>query len=112
LAEEWEAHSAGMEASSVHPKAIEVMREIWIDISNQHSKSFKELSHLGFDLVITLCSDAEQRCPFYLGKGKRAHIGFDDPAETNGTDEDILNTFRRVRDEIKKSILNLLQDYN
>jgi len=110
LADGWEAYSAGLEATSVHPKAIQVMSEIGIDISGHLSKSVDKLPPVDFDIVITLCSDAEQRCPVHLGRGKRAHIGFDDPSAASGTDEDILSTFRRVRDEIKDSILRFLKE--
>jgi len=112
LAGEWEAHSAGLEATFVHPKAIQVMAEIGIDIARRHSKTIDDLPRIDFDVVITLCSDAEHRCPVHLGKGKRAHIGFDDPSAVSGTDEDILNAFRRVRDEIKESILTFLNNHN
>jgi arsenate reductase len=112
LGDTWAAYSAGMEASSVHPKAAQVMNEIGIDISHQRSKSLDDLPDAAFDLVVTLCSDAEQRCPLYSGSGKRVHIGFEDPAEATGTDEDVVDAFRRVRDEIKGTILDFLKSYN
>ena len=112
LADGWEAYSAGTEPSSIHPLAIQVMSEIGIDISGHLSKSVDKLPPVDFDLVITLCSDAERECPFYLGKAQRTHIGFDDPAAMAGTDEDIFNAFRRVRDEIKESILTFLNNHN
>lgn len=111
LANQWEAHSAGMEATSVHPKAMQVMDEIGIDISQKRSKSLEHLPSTDFDLVVTLCSDAEQKCPLYLGQGKRVHIGFDNPAATTGTEEEILDAFRRVRDQITEKVLSLLRTY-
>jgi len=96
----WQAYSAGMEASFVHPRAVQVMDEIGINISHQRSKSLDDIQKEEFYLVVTLCSDTEQCCPLYLGSGKRAHIGFDDPAAETGEDDEILNVFRRVREEI------------
>lgn len=96
--------SAGTDPSqTVHPKAIEVMNEIGIDISEGRPKSVNEFLTESFDYVITVCGGAKETCPMFTGKVKnRIHIGFDDPAEAVGTEAFILSEFRRIRDEIKR----------
>jgi arsenate reductase len=103
-----EVHSAGTApASRVHPKAIAVMKELGIDISGGYPKSVDQFLKDAFDYVITVCDNAKETCPVFVGKVKeRLHIGFDDPAEATGTDEHIMGEFRRVRDEIKKEFQN------
>jgi arsenate reductase len=100
---DFEVVSAGTNPSSeVHPKAIEVMHESFIDISNNKPKHVEQFLNQAFDYVITVCGGANESCPAFTGDVKqRLHIGFDDPAEATGTEEDILSVFRRVRDEIK-----------
>ena len=96
--------SAGTEPSSeVHPKAIEVMKEVGIDISDGKPKSVAEFLNESFDYVITVCGGAKETCPMFSGEVKhRLHIGFDDPAEAEGSEEFIISEFRRIRDEIKR----------
>ncbi len=98
-----EVVSAGTNPSSeVHPKAIKVMRESFIDISTNKPKNVEQLLGQSFDYVITVCGGANENCPTFSGKVKqRLHIGFDDPAEAKGTEEEVMATFRRIRDEIK-----------
>jgi arsenate reductase len=96
------AFSAGTEASFVNANAVEVMREIGINISMHRSKNLSEFDGQIFDYVITLCGEANETCPLYIGGAKKTHIGFDDPAKVTGTQDDILREFRRVRDEIKE----------
>ena len=79
------AFSAGTEASFVNPMAIEVLKEIGIDISSHHSKNLSEFDGQNFDYVITLCGSANETCPLYIGGTKKTHIGFDDPAKAQGT---------------------------
>jgi len=98
------AFSAGTEASHVNPKAIEVMHEIGIDISRQQSKNLSVFDGQSFDYVITLCGNANETCPLYIGVTKKTHIGFDDPAKAQGTKEEVLHEFRSVRDEIKEKL--------
>jgi arsenate reductase len=98
------AFSAGTEASFVNPIAIEVMQEIGIDISKNQSKNLTAFDGQNFDYVITLCGDANETCPLYIGGTKKTHIGFDDPAKAQGTKEEVLREFRRVRDEIKEKL--------
>jgi arsenate reductase len=99
-----EAFSAGTNASFVNPTAIEVLKEIGIDISKHRSKDLSEFDGQMFDYVITLCGNANETCPLYIGGTKKTHIGFDDPAKATGSNEEILQEFRRVRDEIKMKL--------
>jgi arsenate reductase len=96
--------SAGTEPSGqVHPKAVKVMAELGIDLSNSSPKSVNEFTEKSFDYVITVCGGAKESCPMFNGEvKKRLHIGFDDPAEATGTEEFILSEFRRIRDEIQR----------
>ena len=94
--------SAGSKpAGFVHPLAIQVMREIGIDISGHHSKHMNEFLNQPVETVITVCGKADQVCPVYPGQLNRHHWGFDDPAHAVGTEAERLEVFRRVRDEIK-----------
>ncbi len=98
----FDVYSAGSKpAGFVHPKAIQVMREIGIDISGHASKHMNEFLNGKIDTVITVCGHADQACPMFPGQVNRYHWGFDDPAHATGTDEEILEFFRRVRDQIK-----------
>lgn len=97
----FEAFSAGVEPSHVRPQAIEVMREIGVDISGHRSKSVDEFSGQEFDYVITVCDNANERCPAFPGKTERIHWSFDDPAAATGDEAARLAVFRRVRDEIR-----------
>ena len=104
-------YSAGIETHGVNPKAIEVMQEDGMDISNHTSKTIDELLNspplwggVGgevFDYIITVCDNANENCPFFPSKAKRFHQNFLDPAKEKGSEEEILNSFRKVRDEIK-----------
>ena len=88
-------------ATRVHPKAIQVMREIGIDISMGYPKDVSRFIDRSFDFVITVCDHAREACPLFAGSVKeRLHMGFEDPAHTAGTDEEVLLVFRRVRDQI------------
>lgn len=102
--ERLDAFSAGTKASFVNPTAIEVMKEIGIDISKHRSKNLSEFDGQSFDYVITLCGDANEVCPLYIGGTKKTHVGFDDPAKAIGSQEEILQEFRRVRDQIKEKL--------
>jgi arsenate reductase len=97
-----EVHSAGSNPTGyVHPKAIQVMKEIDIDISGHTSKHMREFLDKKIDTVITVCGNADQACPMFPGQANRYHWGFDDPAHAQGTNEEVLAVFRRVRDQIK-----------
>lgn len=108
-----EVHSAGTSPSSqVHPKAILAMKEAMIDLSQNYPKKVDEFIDQPFDFVVTVCGGANESCPTFTGTvGKRLHIGFDDPAEATGTEEEIMAVFRRVRDEIKNDFFKFYQEY-
>jgi len=98
-----EVVSAGTHPSSgVHPMAIEVMKEIGFDLSHNYPKKADEFLGQAFDYVITVCDGAKESCPVFTGKViHRIHIGFDDPAEATGTEEEIRREFRKIRDKIR-----------
>ncbi len=98
-----EVFSAGSKpADEVHPMAVRVMRAAGLDISDGRPKSVDEFIEQPFDYVITVCGNARDACPVFVGEvGERLHIGFDDPAHATGTEEEILEIFRRSRDEIR-----------
>lgn len=105
-----EVHSAGLMAAGVHKRAIAVMEEIGIDISEQKSKSI-DLYLLGqMDIIITLCENAEVACPTTPPGIKRIHWPIKDPVGTIGTEEDIMREFRRARDEIKEKVQKLIEE--
>lgn len=103
------ACSAGTEPRPVHPLAVKVMKELGIDISHQHSKPQDTFKEQDFDLVITLCSKAVENCSLNIHPGRRFHAGFADPAQKQGTDEDILAEFRIVRDAIQIWLENFFE---
>lgn len=105
LRDRFKAYSAGTESTAVNPRAIAAMQEIGIDISRQRSKTLDGFANERFDYVITLCGDANERCPLFFGRVERIHLGFDDPSKARGTEEEIMAEFRRVRDEMKQRLL-------
>ena len=108
---EWQAVSAGTQPSGyVHPLAVQALKEIGINHQG-FSKSVEQFRGTPFDLVITLCDDADQNCPVWLGKGKRQHIGFPDPAEVQGSDAEKIAAFRGVRDDIKARVFPALTSF-
>ena len=106
-----EVYSAGTKpAEKVHPKAVQVMNEIGIDISSHKPKMVDQYLAESFDYVITVCDNAKETCPFFTGKvAHRLHIGFDDPSNATGSEDEILAVFRKVRDEIKKDFFTFYQ---
>ena len=111
LGSEWKAFSAGTQpADYVHPMAIEVLKEIGI-VHQGRTKTVDEFYGHDFDLVITVCDSAAEKCPLWLGKGKRVHMGFPDPAKASGNAEAIKQEFRQVRDDIAQKIPDLLKIY-
>lgn len=98
----FEVESAGTNPGTVRAEAIAVMKEIGIDISSHRSKSVDEFAGQSFDWVLTVCDSAKETCPVYAGHTKRIHHSFDDPAALQGTEEQRLALFRRVRDEIRE----------
>jgi arsenate reductase len=108
LGETWQAFSAGVQpAGYVHPNAIKALHEIGIE-HNGTSKSADQFREIDFDLVVTVCDDAAENCPVWLGKGKRVHLGFPDPAKAVGDEEEVMMVFRTVRDDMIPRINHLL----
>lgn len=99
--ERFDVESAGTKPSVVRPEAIAAMKESGIDISGHRSKHLDEFEGQRFDYVITVCDNARESCPVSFGAAKRLHHSFDDPAALNGTEEERLAVFRRVRDELR-----------
>lgn len=109
--DQWEAVSAGTQPSGyVHPLAIQALAEIGIQHQGE-SKSVDSFRGMDFDAVITVCDDAAENCPVWLGKGKRVHIGFPDPAKVEGSEDQKMAVFRQVRDDIRTQILDYLQTF-
>lgn len=105
-----EAYSAGIETHGLNPIAVQVMAEAGVDISGHHSKNVLDLMDVPFDYIVTVCGHANETCPMFPGNAKVVHIGFDDPprlAEKAGTEEEALNCYRRVRDEIRAFVKTL-----
>ncbi len=105
-----EVYSAGLFAAGVHKRAIAVMKEIGIDISRQKSKTINEDLLKQMDIIVTLCGNAEEACPWTPPHIKRIHWPIKDPVGTIGTEEEIMNEFRRARDQIKEKILKLIDE--
>ena len=108
--DEIEAYSAGIETHGLNPYAVKVMEEAGVDISDHKSKLVAELKDIQFDYVVTVCGHANETCPFFPGKTKVVHVGFDDPpklAKGAKTEEEALDHYRRVRDEIRAFIEKL-----
>lgn len=109
-----EVYSAGIETHGMNPNAIKVMAEAGVDISAHSSKNVKTLLDVGFDWVVTVCGHADETCPSFPGRVNRVHVGFDDPpklareiAARGGSEEEQLEPYRRVRDEIRKWVETL-----
>ena len=105
-----EPYSAGIETHGLDPKAVKVMAEAGVDISRHRSKHLDELKGIDFDYVVTVCGHAHEHCPIFPGRAKVVHVGFDDPpalARHAKSDEEALNHYRRVRDEIRAFIESL-----
>jgi arsenate reductase len=112
LGETWQAVSAGTQpAGYVHPKALQALAEISIE-HHGRSKHADEFRDLPLDLVVTVCDSAAEECPLWLGPGRRVHMGFPDPANAKGTDDETMAVFRAVRDHIAQKIPALLMQYS
>ena len=97
-----EIFSAGVETHGVNPKAIATMKEDGIDISHHTSNNIDEYRNIDFDFVITVCDNAKERCPFFPTKAQKFHYNFPDPAKATGSDDEISEEFRKVRQQIKE----------
>lgn len=106
LGDKYEVYSAGTKPVGINPYAVKVMDEINIDISHHYSKHIDDLKDIPFDIVITVCDNAKENCPLFSGNVKMYHWSFKDPAEAKGNEENILQVFRTIRDEIKEQILS------
>ena len=106
--ERFEVESAGTKPSIVRPEAIAAMDELGIDISGHRSKSVKEFDGQKFDYVITVCDSARESCPVFFGRAVRLHHSFEDPAALDSSKEERLNLFRRVRDELRSYLTDVL----
>lgn len=105
-----EAYSAGIQTHGLNPSAVKVMAEAGVDISGQKSENIKDLAHLDIDYVVTVCAHAHETCPVFPGKAKVVHVGFEDPPRLAGQlegEEEKLDCYRRVRDEIKAFVQTL-----
>lgn len=94
-------YSAGVETHGVNPRAIAIMKEDDIDISNHTSNNLDEYLDISFDYILTVCDNAKERCPFFPGKAERLHYNFFDPSKVEGTEEEIHAAFTKTRNEIK-----------
>ena len=104
FAEHIEAFSAGTEPQGLNPKAMQVMAEIGIDISGNSSDHLSKYEGQPFDYVITLCGDANEKCPIFFGGTKRLHMGFPDPPKTGESDEGVLSVYRALRDDMRRKL--------
>ena len=110
LGDTWQAFSAGTKPIGyVHPKVVAALSEIGIQHSGR-SKPADEYREVDFDVVVTVCDSAAEECPVWIGKGKRNHHSFPDPAKAQGSDEEVMNVFRSVRDNIEKEMVRLLAE--
>lgn len=99
-----EAFSAGTEPHGLNPRAVQVMAELGIDISDNSSDHVSKYEGQPFDYVISLCNDADEKCPTFFGGVRRLHMPFDDPPRATGTEEEVMAVYRRVRDEIRRQM--------
>jgi arsenate reductase len=107
--EEWQAVSAGTRpADQAHPKALVALAEIGIHTDGSKPQHVDDFKGETFDAVITVCDDAADNCPVWIGEGVKKHIGFPDPAHATGTEEEVMAVFRQVRDDIHAQILDYL----
>ena len=97
----FEAYSAGTRPTAVNPHSVKALAEIGIDISKNRAKDLRAYACQKFDYVITVCDNAKEECPYFPGAKKQLHVSFDDPSALKGSEEDTMNGFRRVRNEIK-----------
>lgn len=105
-----EVYSAGVEKHGVNEKAVQIMKEAGIDISSHTSNRIDEYEEMNFDVVLTVCDHAKERCPVFPGSSKTFHHDFKDPSKMEGNKEEVLMEFRSVRDKIRNYIEKLLQD--
>lgn len=105
-----EIYSAGIETHGVNPKAIEIMKRDGIDISGHTSNNIDEYTNIDFDYVITVCDNAKEACPYFPTKAVKFHYNFPDPAKAIGTEEEVMEAFREVREMIRKYAQNFVNE--
>ena len=109
--DEWRAFSAGTRpAGFVHPLALRALLEVGISAAGLRSKSVDEFRDADLDLVVTVCDQASEECPLWLGKGRKIHRGFSDPSKTRGNEAEVMAAFRSVLDSMEQQILALLKE--
>jgi arsenate reductase len=106
-----EVYSAGIETHGVNPRAIAIMKEDGIGISHHTSNNLNEYRNINFDYVITVCDNAKERCPFFPSNAVKLHHNFPDPAKATGSEQQIMQTFREVRDMTKKYARDFVSKY-
>lgn len=106
-----EVHSAGTHPAGVHPYARMVLEELGVDPAEQYSKHVAEIDHIQFDLMVTLCDSADRACPVVQNSRDRVHLPFDDPIYAVGTEEEVLDAFRKSRDDIERRLIPFLSTY-
>lgn len=105
-----DVYSAGVETHGLNPRAVEIMKEDGIDISNQTSNHVDEYLHLNFDFIITVCDNALERCPVFPSNAVKLHYNFPDPAKAKGSEVEIMNAFRNTRELIKSYSNNFVRE--
>ncbi|WP_443938465.1 arsenate reductase ArsC [Pedobacter sp. MW01-1-1] len=105
-----EIYSAGIETHGVNPRAIEIMKRDGIDISSHTSNNINEYLDIGFDFVITVCDNAKESCPYFTTKAIKLHCDFPDPAKAIGTEEQVMEQFREVREMIRNYVRNFVNE--
>jgi len=109
--DQFEVHSAGLDPTVINPYTVKVLEEIGIDTSDQYAKSLETyLGKVHFSYLITVCSNAEERCPIFPGMGTRIHWPFEDPAAFQGTDEEKTEKFREIRNQIEEKIIGWIAE--
>jgi len=103
-------YSAGIKTHGVNPRAIEIMKRDGVDISNHTSNNINEYLEIPFDFVITVCDNAKESCPYFPTQAVKLHYNFPDPAKASGTEEEIMEQFREVREMIRKYIQNFVNE--
>jgi len=104
-------YSAGIETHGVNPRAIDIMAEDGIDISKHTSNHVDEYSDVSFDLILTVCDNAQERCPYFPSQATRLHYNFPDPAKAQGSDDEVMESFRTTRDLIKEYCRQLVMEH-
>ena len=106
-----QVYSAGVEVHGVNPKAVKIMAEDGVEISSHTSKNVEEYMDIPFDYIITVCDNAKENCPYFPSKAQRLHQNFPDPAKATGTEQEVMEEFKRVRDMIKVYAADFVKQY-